>query len=628
MLKQAIIQAGGKGTRLGKLTEQTPKPLVEVAGKSLLEYQLDWCRDHSLQEVFIVVNYLSERIEAFLEKKRKKYPGMQIRCVHEEQALGTAGILPYLSEELDDEFLLLYGDVLFDIDLDRMLGFHSTKKADASLVLHPNDHPYDSDLVVTDEDERVRAFLSKPHAEGLRYRNLVNAALYLLSKTIIEDIPKGEASDFGKDIFPKAVQKRKIYGYSTPEFLKDMGTPDRRDAVEKAVLSGKVKRRNLRCRQKAIFLDRDGVLNYDTDLIHRPEDFTLYPYTADSLKRINASDYLSVITTNQSVIARNLTDIEGLREIHDKMETELGHEGAFVDAIYYCPHHPDGGFPGENAAFKKKCSCRKPSPGMIMQATERFHINLKKSWMIGDSERDILAGKAAGVRTIGLKTGHGLKKSRTEPDLFFSNLTEAVNHILDRPYEKLVEEILHKLPEEGSGHILLLGGNSRTGKTHLSREIEWALEEEGISCFTIHLDDWILPKEERPTDPDVFANFNFTQIQSDLSSILEGQRVELQGYRRHPDRPSVPVCYQYEGQQVILVEGILALADAEWRKMAHLKIFTHCDRTVHEERIKTFYRWKGHTDDSIDQQYQQRLVNEYEVVDQMALHADILHSTG
>ena len=265
---------------------------------------------------------------------------------------------------------------------------------------------------------------------------------------------------------------------------------------------------------------------------------------------------------------------------------------------------------------------------MIMQATERFHINLKKSWMIGDSERDILAGKAAGVRTIGLKTGHGLKKSRTEPDLFFSNLTEAVNHILDRPYEKLVEEILHKLPEEGSGHILLLGGNSRTGKTHLSREIEWALEEEGISCFTIHLDDWILSKEERPTDPDVFANFNFTQIQSDLSSILEGQRVELQGYRRHPDRPSVPVCYQYEGQQVILVEGILALADAEWRKKAYLKIFTHCDRTVHEERIKTFYRWKGHTDDSIDQQYQQRLVNEYEVVDQMALHADILHSTG
>ena len=228
--------------------------MVEVAGKSLLEYQLDWCRDHSLKEVCIVVNYLSERIEAFLEKKMKKYPGMQIRCVHEEQALGTAGILPYLSEELDDEFLLLYGDVLFDIDLDRMLGFHRAKKADASLVLHPNDHPYDSDLVVTDEDERVRAFLSKPHTKGLRYRNLVNAALYLLSKTIIEDIPKGEASDFGKDIFPKAVQKRNIYGYSTPEFLKDMGTPDRRDAVEKAVLSGKVKRRNLRCRQKAIFL--------------------------------------------------------------------------------------------------------------------------------------------------------------------------------------------------------------------------------------------------------------------------------------------------------------------------------------------------------------------------------------
>lgn len=628
MLKQAIIQAGGKGTRLGELTQQIPKPLVEVAGKPLLEYQLDWCKWNGIAELVVVVNHLGDQIETFLHKAGKRYPMLNFRVIYEGKALGTAGILPDIIEQLDEEFLVLYGDVLFDIDARRLLNFHTTHQADATLVVHPNDHPYDSDLVEVDADFRVTQFLSKPHPDGLRYRNLVNAALYVMKRSLIGEIPQGQASDFGKDIFPRLVEKYRIFGYSTPEYLKDMGTPDRRLGVEKAVLSGKVERRNLRTKQKAIFLDRDGVLNIDTDLIHRPEDLELYPYTAACVRAINQSDYLSVVTTNQSVIARNLTDLKGLQEIHNKMETELGASGAYLDAIYFCPHHPHGGFPGENAAFKVECDCRKPKPGMLLQAAERFNIHLRRSWMIGDSERDVLAGKAAGVRTIGVKTGHGLKNTHEEPDFFFANLEEAVQFILHGNMEAMAREIIAQLPHETSQpQIVLIGGNSRSGKTHLSRMLELELEEEGLRYFTIHLDDWILPREQRPPNSDVFQNFNADQIAADLPKILQGEILEFPAYKRHALRPERSVRYQYQQEPVIIVEGVIALCDEWLRNQAAVKVYVDCGPEAHRERIATFYRWKGYDEEAIEALYAQRLLNEYQPIEQFARFADLHFTT-
>lgn len=628
MLKQAIIQAGGKGTRLGELTQQLPKPLVEVAGKPLLEYQLDWCKWNGITHLLVVVNHLGEQIEAFLNKAGKRFPMLNFQVIYEEKALGTAGIFPDIEAQLDEEFLVLYGDVLFDIDVHRLLHFHHENKADATLVVHPNDHPYDSDLVEVDADFRVTRFLSKPHPKDLRYRNLVNAAFYVMKKSLIHKIPQGQASDFGKDIFPKLVNEHRIFGYATPEYLKDMGTPERRAGVEKAVISGKVERRNLRTKQKAIFLDRDGVLNIDTDLIHRPEDLELYPYTAECVRAINQSDYLSVVTTNQSVIARNLTDLKGLQEIHNKMETELGASGAYLDAIYFCPHHPDGGFPGENPIFKVACDCRKPKPGMLLQAAERFNIQLKRSWMIGDSERDVLAGKAAGVRTIGVKTGHGLKNTREEPDFFFADLQEAVQFILQGSMDRMAREIIERLePASTSAQIVLLGGNSRSGKTHLSRMLELELEEEGISYFTIHLDDWILPREQRPPNSDVFQNFNAEQIARDLPKILAGEAMEFPAYKRHPLRPERSVGYHYQQEAVVIIEGVIALCDEWLRNRAAAKVYVDCAPDAHKARIATFYRWKGYSEAEIEALYAQRLRNEYQPIAQFAAYADLHFTT-
>lgn len=426
-MKVALILAGGKGTRLAEVRNDIPKPMMPVLGKPILDYQITMLAEHGFTDVWLIVNHLYHHIQDYFGDGEAH--NIRIHYYVEPKPLGTVGGVKALEEHLKEPFLVLYGDVMINMDLDRLIAFHQKKDASATLVVHPNDHPYDSDLLDVDKEDRVCAFYAKPHPEGLRYRNLVNAAAYVFNPEVLEHLKPGVKADFGKDIFPDLHHKLPVYAYNTPEYLKDMGTPDRLGKVEKAIASGKVAARNLNNPQKCVFLDRDGVINIDTDLIHRPEDFELYPYAADSIKRLNAMGYLVVVVTNQSVIARGLCTEEELGDIHKKMETELGMDGAFVEAIYYCPHHPHGGFEGERPEYKIPCTCRKPSPGMLLDAKERFNIDFSKSYLVGDSPRDIEAGKNAGVETIRVKTGHGLEPHTTVPDHYVDSLISAIDII-------------------------------------------------------------------------------------------------------------------------------------------------------------------------------------------------------
>ncbi|MBL6867816.1 MAG: D-glycero-beta-D-manno-heptose 1,7-bisphosphate 7-phosphatase [Cryomorphaceae bacterium] len=426
-MKTAVILAGGKGTRLAEVRADVPKPMMPVLGKPLLAYQIDLLKAHGFTTVWLIVNHMYEHIESYFSDGKDF--GVDIKYYVEEKALGTVGGVKAIEAQLKEPFLVLYGDVLMDMDLSRLVAFHHNKNADATLVVHPNDHPYDSDLLAVDNESRVTAFYAKPHPEGLRYRNLVNAAAYVFDPVVLEHLEPGVKADFGKDIFPTLHSKLNVFAYNTPEYLKDMGTPDRLEKVEEALKSGKVAARNLNNKQRCVFLDRDGVINIDTDLIDRPEDLELYPYTASSIRRLNKMGFLVVVVTNQSVIARGLCTIATLDEIHKKMETELGQDGAFVEAIYYCPHHPHSGYEGEIKEFKVECSCRKPKPGMLLEAADRFNIDLTQSYLVGDSPRDIEAGANAGVETIRVKTGHGLKPHTTVPKHYVEDLVSAVDLI-------------------------------------------------------------------------------------------------------------------------------------------------------------------------------------------------------
>ena len=274
-----------------------------------------------------------------------------------------------------------------------------------TLFAHANDHPYDSGLLIVDKDNYVQHWLTKEDERPEYYRNIVNGGLHVLSPKVLEVEITTDKVDLDRQILKPLAGSGKMICYNSPEYAKDMGTPDRYYAACKDFAEGKIQGKNLRNKQKAIFLDRDGTINRYVGYLRKVEEFELLPGVGEAIRKINASGYLAIVVTNQPVIARGEVSLEELQIIHNKMETMLGKEGAYLDGIYYCPHHPSKGFEGEVQELKIDCQCRKPKPGMLLQAAKDFNIDLSDSWMIGDERRDIEAGKNAGCKTALIGSG-------------------------------------------------------------------------------------------------------------------------------------------------------------------------------------------------------------------------------
>ena len=398
----AVIMAGGKGTRVASVNSQIPKPLLPVAGKPVLLHELECLRRQGITDVILVVGHLGEQITDYFGDGRDF--GVHIEYIREDEPLGTAGALYFLKDRLTDDFLLLNGDLIFDVDFARLMAFHKEHKALVTLLVHPNDHPYDSGLVIADGDGCVRGWLTKED-QRTWYKNCVNAGLHVLSPRLLERLEAPRKTDLDRELIRPLIPTGEIYAYRSPEYVKDMGTPERITAVERDIQSGLVQRKNLREKQRAVFLDRDGTINRYVGFLRDIDDLELLPGAAEAIRRIDQSGYLAIVVTNQPVIARGEVTWDELDVIHRKLETLLGREGAYVDDIFVCPHHPDKGFAGERPEYKIDCNCRKPKPGLLLQAAEKYNINLAESWMIGDSDSDVKAGEAAGCRTIKLDGG-------------------------------------------------------------------------------------------------------------------------------------------------------------------------------------------------------------------------------
>lgn len=395
---RVVIIAGGKGTRIASVADEIPKAMIPVNGKPVIEYQVELAKRYGLTNFIFIIGHLGEQIENYFSDGKKW--DVSITYFKETQPLGTAGALAYLKDELKEDFFVFYGDTVMDINLDKMIQFHSMKGADATLLVHPNDHPFDSDIVEIDDNGSVLKVHNKPHPEEFISKNLVNAALFIFSPKVLSFIQKGVKSHIEKNLLPQCIEQGlHLFGYNSPEYIKDMGTPDRYYKVNNDVISGKVARLNWKNKRPAIFLDRDGVINKEVDLLHRADQMELIEGAGEAVKYINEKGYLAVVVTNQPVIARNLCTFEELNFIHAKLETLLGEQHAYLNAIYFCPHHPDSGFPEERKEYKIKCNCRKPEPGMLQKAAEEWNIDIPNSIMIGDREQDVQAGENAGVKT-------------------------------------------------------------------------------------------------------------------------------------------------------------------------------------------------------------------------------------
>ena len=429
---KAIIMAGGKGTRLGDVTKTIPKPMVKISGKPVLEHEIECLKQYGFTDIIITISYLGYFIRDYFGDGRKW--GVNIEYFEEEKPLGNAGALFFIKDYINEDFLLINADSIFDINLEKFVSYHQKKKGLATLFTHPNNHPYDSGLIFADSSGRVTKWLAKEDERPAYYRNRVNAGIHILSpKTLdnekIEKQLHDEANfkvDLDRDVLKPLLSSGRVFCYDSPEYVKDMGTPDRYQQVCDDFKSGLVHRKNLANKQGAIFLDRDGVINEHIGFLNNPDDFVLLPKVADAIAKINMSGYLVICVTNQPVIARGELTLDGLEVIHNKMEALLGKEHAYLDAIYYCPHHPDKGFKGEIPELKIVCDCRKPKAGMLLQAAKDYNIDLFSSWMIGDDERDIQAGKAAGCRTV------FIGKSNCQQDITVNSLFDAVKEILGR----------------------------------------------------------------------------------------------------------------------------------------------------------------------------------------------------
>ena len=389
--------AGGKGTRISEISQGLPKPMISVCGKPVIEHQIDCLKRQGFTDFIISVGYLKDIIKNYFGDGSRF--GINIEYCLEEKPMGSGGALTILREILREDFILINGDIIFDVDINRLLRFHKNNRSLITLTAHPNNHPHDSALIVSDLSGQVTDWIDKNREKGV-YHNSVNAGIHVFSHEVLKCFSDVQYLDLDVDIIRPFIKSGKVYAYTTPEYIHDMGTPVRYFQVCKDYDSGIIAAKNLLRPQKAVFLDRDGTLNIYKGFISNPENIELIPGAAEAVKILNILGYIVIVVTNQPVIARGECSWEGLKKIHNTLETLLGEHGAYVNAIYVCPHHPDSGFSGEVKQYKIECNCRKPKPGLLLKAAEDFNINMSSSWMIGDSENDIKAGKAACCRSI------------------------------------------------------------------------------------------------------------------------------------------------------------------------------------------------------------------------------------
>ena len=614
-MRQLVILAGGKGTRLRERLGDLPKPLIDVCGVPLLERQILLAKRYGFEQVYILVNYQAEAIVELCRKMNDW--GLEIHCVNDGVQCGTAGAVLKILDYLENEFLLMYGDTMLEVDLRRFYQYHAEDlEAAATLFLHPNDHPLDSDLVDIDELGNISGFYPYPHDRDLYLPNLVNAALYWIRKSYL--LPWKESSssllDFAKQLFPAMLEKgHKLRGYNSSEYIKDCGTPERVDKVCADFVSGKIVRASLDHKQKTVFVDRDGTICREVNQLNSVEQFELLPGVAKAIRRLNQAEFRVCVVTNQPVIAKGECTSSTLHKIHNKMETLLGREGALVDRIYYCPHHPDKGFQGEVPELKINCGCRKPNTGMIDTAVTELNIARSLSWMIGDTTSDVLTARNAGLKSILVETGYGGldEKYWAIPDFIVPDMTAGISLILD-VYPALMKTIESLTVEIQPGDVIFIGGQSRSGKSSISSVMRNVLEARDMRSHIIATDRWLLNEAVRGKE--VLSRHDVKRIYKMIASVSEPSLrptvISLPGYLKSCRKNIRDVeTIEILPSDIVIFEGVVALHFASQFDAQH-RYFVDIDETIRKERVIREYRMRGLTNEKAESIYLERFAEE------------------
>jgi histidinol-phosphate phosphatase family protein len=594
---RVAILAGGTGSRLKSRAPTIAKPMVPILGVPLLEHLIMLCRRNGFSDIALLVHHRHETISSYFGDGSAF--GVCISYCVERDARGTAGALFDAAVQLADDVLVLYGDTYAEVDLRALWTRHETSGADVTLVLHPNDHPYDSDVVEIDEQQNVKAIHGYPRSDGAKYPNVVNAAMYVIRMaSLVGFVPESGIVDLAKHVFPAQLRGGyRLRGYLTPEYIKDMGTPDRLDKVERDVKAGLPDMLAHATQRAAIFFDRDGTLIREIPHLSDPSQVALIAGADTAVRSVNRSGYLAVVVTNQPVVARGDVTFEGLRDIHSELEHLLGVGGAHLDRIYFCPHHPDRGFSGEIPELKVVCNCRKPGTGMIDEAVSSLGISRIRSWMVGDTTADMLAGMRAGLRTILVRSGAAGadKKWPVYPDYVMPDVATAVAWAL-QGHRLMAGRCASVSFAAKDSRMVLVGGLARAGKSCVAQVLAEQLRSFGRTVHVLPLDGWLKTPESRVEGEMVWGRYQLAALTECIMSVVQSplrRWLDVPVYDRQARSVQVSQRVSVGPEDILVVEGVPALLSAELCAAADVRVFTWIDENERRERMRVEYAWRG-----------------------------------
>ncbi|HJU32704.1 MAG TPA: HAD-IIIA family hydrolase [Hyphomicrobiaceae bacterium] len=379
-VRQAVFLVGGKGTRLGAIAADTPKPLLEIApGVRFLDVLIEEAARHGFDDIILLAGHLGAQVESLYQGKTVRQATIEV--IREPSPAGTGGALLHAAHRLHQRFLLANGDALFECNL-RALARSLEAPLTGRIALRrvPDVSRYGAvDLC----GERVIAFREK--AAQTAQPGLINGGIYLLDRAVLEHVRVPCSLEL--DVFPKLAAAGRLAGHQFDGYFLDIGLPE---SYAQAV--AEVARRRHR---PAAFLDRDGVLNLDTGYTHRPEDLAWVEGAREAVLRLNEAGYYVIVVTNQAGVARGLYAESDMERFHEAMQEDLAALGAHIDAFYHCPFHAEAVVDAYRHADHPD---RKPNPGMLLRAMQAWPILREKSFLVGDRPSDIEAARRASLR--------------------------------------------------------------------------------------------------------------------------------------------------------------------------------------------------------------------------------------
>lgn len=625
---EVLILAGGFGTRMNSIFPDLPKPLIPVASMPVLEHQLLECKKYGFTRILMLLHHGAGQIMEYFGDGAKY--SLELTYEIEQEPLGTGGAMLSVLDLMLDTFLVMYADVFSDVNLRDFATAHTNGDASVTVVAHPNGHPHDSDLLIIDRDQRVLHISAHPHDRTQPIRNMVNAALYIFDKSVIQNLTvcSSTSFDIAQDLLPLLVADNIfVKAYVTLEYLKDMGTPDRLLGVERDIRDGVPQARSTRQKRVAVFFDRDGTLNEEVGYITSPHEIQMLPGASEAIARVNKSKYVAICTTNQPVIARGELSLSGLERLLSHMDFELGYGGAYLDKVYYCPHHPDKGYPGEVEELKFNCECRKPAPGMFQQAAKEEDIDLLNSWVIGDRTADLRAAEVIGARSVLVQTGAAGTdlKYPTRPTFVAPDVIAAVNFILDdspkleRFFERLVPNLV-------GYRAIFVFGLARSGKTTLASNLKWHLKKKGFAPYLIELDRFL--KASR-TEEDHFSERYDLDAATDLvRRCLSGDAKDFLDYGvdHYSNNLLGYGADRLQQHPILILEGTVAMALKQKLDVEGPSIFVEANDACRKRRFISKYRGRISQPSDLMRLWDGRRVNEDTTISRHSDEADYIFS--